>query len=69
MNCYWVGEVKEDPLSWTSILGSSDSSEESEILPMEKASLLREEDKENLKEEVGQANTVTGTGMMRYGTF
>ena len=36
---------------------------------MEKASLLREEDKENLKEEVGQANTVTGTGMMRYGTF
>ena len=36
---------------------------------MAKTSLLREEDKEHLKGEVGQANKVTGTGMMRYGNF
>jgi len=53
----------------TSILGSSDSSEESEALPMAKTSLLREEDTEHLKGEVSQANRVTGTGMMRYGNF
>ncbi|KAM7227026.1 hypothetical protein CapIbe_022101 [Capra ibex] len=36
------------------------------VLPMAKTSLLREEDKEHLKGEVGQANRATGTGMMRF---
>lgn len=43
--------------------------EESEVLPAAKTSLLRKEQKEHLKEEVGKAKKGTGAGMMRYGVF
>ena len=43
--------------------------EESEVLPAAKTNLLRKEQKEHLKEEVGKAKKGTGAGMMRYGVF
>ena len=52
---------------WASVLGKN--AEKNQDLPVAKTGLLREEQKEHLKGEMGQAKKGTGARMIRYGIF
>ena len=61
---YWIGRVDEDPFSWVLVLGK-DTKKNLRSYTWGKNSLLKKEQKEHIKREVGQAKRGTGTDIMR----